>query len=119
MEYNLLNRLCKVLEKAAKAGEALTTAGSGVSVNEVCTTCLLFISNIGYPGVTPDADSSLVSRCTVALLRCANTAAAKAIAIAIAIATATATLRAYLTNAKLLVMLLQTLCRINSLCARI
>ena len=41
MEYNLLNLLCKVLEKAAKAGDALTAKGSGVSVNEVCMTCLM------------------------------------------------------------------------------
>ncbi len=102
MEYNLLSRLCKVLEQAAHAGSALTAARSGVGVDEVCRACVLFTSNIGYPGVTPDADPGLVSRCIVALMRCANTEL-----IHSSNAEGVSTV-----NSQLLVMLLQTLCKI-------
>lgn len=70
MEYNLLERLTAVLEKAARLGIA-PSCSEMVRV-DVSAVCVEFISNIGYPGVSPDADATLVGKATVALLVCIN-----------------------------------------------
>ena len=67
MEYNLLERLTAVLEKAARLGIAPSCSEM---VQWTCL-CVEFISNIGYP-VSPDADTTLVGKATVALLVCIN-----------------------------------------------